>query len=130
MSTKRKYSEEEEAVHPSRKSQFSTSQNGSPKKPRKFESPAAMHKKQAQSSSVNLIKKKIRDVTRRLERSEDLPADVKAEDERALDAYKQELEAAENEKVRQKMIKRYHMVRFFGMLLACPLLFSTSLGII
>jgi len=80
-------------------------------KPRKFEPP--VYKKQAHASSVNAIKKRIRDVTRRLERSENAPADKKLEDERALAAYQQELASAEAEKIRQKMIKKYHMVRFF-----------------
>lgn len=63
---------------------------------------------------MNAIKKRIRDVSRRLEHAEDLPADVRAEDERALAAYQQELASAEAEKIKQKMIKKYHMVRFFG----------------
>ena len=73
-------------------------------------------KKQAHASSVNTIKKRIRDVKRRLERSQNLPATIRVEDERALATYEQELAAADEEKTRQKMIKKYHMVRFFGML--------------
>lgn len=105
--------EPEEAVHPSRQFQVPGSQPKPAKKPRKFEPP--VYKKQAHASSVNAIKKRIRDVTRRLERSENAPADKKLEDERALAAYQQELASAEAEKIRQKMIKKYHMVRFFGM---------------
>jgi hypothetical protein len=63
---------------------------------------------------VNAIKKRIRDVTRKLERAEDLPANLRIEDERALATYQQELASAQAEKTRQKMIKKYHMVRFFG----------------
>ena len=48
-----------------------------------------------------------------MERADDLPADVRIENERALAAYEQELVAALAEKTRQKMIKKYHMVRFF-----------------
>ncbi|RDW83413.1 hypothetical protein BP5796_04904 [Coleophoma crateriformis] len=112
MSTKRKHDDDggEEAVHESRQQQV----YGNPKpakKPRKTE--PAVHKKQAHASSVNTIKKRIRDVSRRLERADSLPANVRVEDERALAAYEQELVAAEAEKVRQKMIKKYHMVRFF-----------------
>jgi len=114
MAPKRKHqdTEPEELVHASR--QFQVPGNGPkpPKKPRRSE---PVHKKQVHTSSVNSIKKRIRDVTRRLERSEDLPANIRVEDERALTAYQQELAAAEAEKVRQKMIKKYHMVRFFGM---------------
>ncbi|KAL2074387.1 hypothetical protein VTL71DRAFT_8165 [Oculimacula yallundae] len=113
MAPKRKHqeTEPEEAVHPSRQFQVPGSQPKPAKKPRKFEPP--VYKKQAHASSVNAIKKRIRDVSRRLERSENAPADKKLEDERALAAYQQELASAEAEKIRQKMIKKYHMVRFF-----------------
>lgn len=70
--------------------------------------------KRSSPSSVNLIKKKLRDVTRRLERSKNLPAGLRIEDERAKAAYLQELAIAESEKKKQRMIKKYHMVRFFG----------------
>ena len=114
MATKRKYQEPaaEAAVHESRQFQVPGSKPKPAKKPRRFESPA--QRKQAHASSVNAIKKRIRDVTRKLERSEDLPANVRIEDERALAAYQQELASAEAEKIRQKMIQKYHMVRFFG----------------
>jgi hypothetical protein len=72
-------------------------------------------KNQTHAWSVNAIKKRIRDIKRRLKRSQNLPATIRVEDERALAAYKQELAAAGEEKIRQKMIKKYHMVRFFGM---------------
>ena len=51
-----------------------------------------------------------------MDHADDLPADVRIEDERALAAYEQELAAADAEKTKQKMIKKYHMVRFFGMI--------------
>ena len=115
MAPKRKHQEYEpqDAVHASRQFQVYGNNPKPAKKPRRTEPP--VYKKQAHASSVNAIKKRIRDVTRKLERSEDLPANVRIEDERALAAFQQELSAAEAEKVRQKMIKRYHMVRFFGM---------------
>ena len=115
MAPKRKHqdSEPQESVHASRQFQVYGNNPKPAKKPRRTELP--VYKKQAHASSVNAIKKRIRDVTRKLERSEDLPANVRIEDERALAAYQQELVAAEAEKIRQKMIKRYHMVRFFGM---------------
>jgi hypothetical protein len=111
---KRKYEETnpQEAVHASRQSQVYGNTVKPAKKPRRFEPP--VERKQAHASSVNAIKKRIRDVSRKLERTEDLPADVRAEDERALAAYQQELASAQAEKTRQKMIKKYHMVRFFG----------------
>jgi len=114
MAPKRKHEEAEiqPVVHESRQLQVYGSNPQPTKKLRKFEPQAP--KKQAHASSVNTIKKRIRDVTRRLERSEGLPANVRVEDERALAGYEQELAAAEAEKIRQKMIKKYHMVRFFG----------------
>lgn len=118
MAGKRKHddSDAREAVHESRQFQVYGDDPNPAKKPRRHE--PKVHKKQAHASSVNDIKRRIRDVTRRLERVEDLPANVRIEDERALAAYQQELAAAEAEKTRQKMIKRYHMVRFFGMFFA------------
>ncbi len=77
-----------------------------PKRPRRDEAPL--------SASVNHIKGKLRDVTRTLERSKNLPADVRVEKERALAGYKLDLESAETGKRKQQMIKKYHMVRFFG----------------
>ena len=66
------------------------------------------------SSSVNHLKGKVRDVTRTLERSKHLPENVRIEKERALAGYKVDLGEAENEKRKKHMIKKYHMVRFFG----------------
>ena len=64
--------------------------------------------------SVNMVKSKIRDLTRLLDHAQHLPPGVRIEKERALVGYKQDLEAAKAEKYRQRMIKKYHMVRFFG----------------
>lgn len=64
--------------------------------------------------SITRIKGKLRDVKRTLERSKSLPADVRIEKERELAGYKIDLEQAESEKRKQQMIKKYHMVRFFG----------------
>ena len=116
MGKKRKAPDGEapDAVHESRRPQVLGSSTRAVKKPRfirKFQP-------QENSSAVNAIKKRIRDVKRKLEHAPDLPADIRAEDERALAAYEQDLEEAEAEKVRSKMIKRYHMVRFFGMRIA------------
>lgn len=111
MSTKRKYddqSDDQPTIHASRQLQVPGSVPSASKKPRRIEPPPKAH-----VSSVNRIKKRIRDTTRRL-RSEGLPADVRVEDERALAMYEQELAAAQAEKIRQKMISKYHMVRFFG----------------
>ncbi|KAH8595692.1 hypothetical protein B0O99DRAFT_661603 [Bisporella sp. PMI_857] len=112
MAPKRKLedSEPQATVHESRQAQIYGKNPKPAKKPRNFESSAPT---QVHASSVNAIKKRIRDVTRRLERSDALPANVRIEDERALAGYEQELAVAEAEKTRQKMIKRYHKVRFF-----------------
>ncbi|KAL8996265.1 MAG: hypothetical protein Q9169_004196 [Polycauliona sp. 2 TL-2023] len=65
------------------------------------------------SASVNALKSNIRSVSRVLDHAQDLPLDVRIEKERALAGYKQDLEKAQHEKERQRMIKKYHMVRFF-----------------
>ena len=77
----------------------------------KLSQSASMH---FSSTSVNTLKSSIRSVSRVLEHAQDLPLDVRIEKERALAGYKQDLEKAQHEKERQRMIKRYHMVRFFG----------------
>lgn len=106
--------EDLDGIHESRQPQVHQDDPKPAKKPRR-EGPPKI-RKQVHASSVNAVKKRIRDVTRLLSRSEDLPADVRLENERALAAYQQELNAADEEKTRQRMIKKYHMVRFFGKL--------------
>jgi hypothetical protein len=66
------------------------------------------------ASSVHAVKKRIRDIKRRHEHYQNLPANIKVEDKRALAVCQQGLATALEEKARQKLIKRYHMVRFFG----------------
>jgi hypothetical protein len=111
MAAKRSH-EDLDGIHESRQPQVHRDDPKPAKKPRR-EGPPKI-RKQVHASSVNAVKKRIRDVTRLLSRSEDLPADVRLENERALAAYQQELNAADEEKTRQRMIKKYHMVRFFG----------------
>ena len=114
MSTKRKHTESNEiaAVHADRQGQVPGSMPRPAKKPRRHD-PNKPLQKQVHASSVNTIKKKLRDVTRRLN-AENIPANVRIEDERALAAYQQELAHAEHMKKRNKMIGKYHKVRFFG----------------
>lgn len=66
------------------------------------------------SLSVNQLKSKIRDLTRALEHSDHLPAGVRIEKERALAGHKQDVEKIHEDKRKNELIKRYHMVRFFG----------------
>ena len=111
MSIKRSQAQMEDldGVHASRQTNFSGPKRHPRKKPRLTLSTSAA------KNSVNPLKKKIRDVSRLLSRSESLPAGVRVENERALASYKLELAEAMDERRRQKMIKKYHMVRFFGM---------------
>lgn len=69
----------------------------------------------SKSLSINRLKIKIRDTTRLLNRSEKLPPDVQIEKERALAGYQLDLEKANKMKRKKQMIKKYHMVRFFGL---------------
>lgn len=57
------------------------------------------------------IKKKIRDITRLL--NKDIPADVKIANERALKTLKLELEKVQDDQKMKKLSQRYHKVRFF-----------------
>lgn len=58
------------------------------------------------------VKKKIRDIERLLKR-ENLPADVRIENERALKALNVDLQNAQLNLRAKKIAKKYHMVRFF-----------------
>lgn len=111
MPGKRKFKEvdAQPGVHESRRVQV---YGDKPKPAKKIRQTDFENRKQ--TSAVNDTKKHIRDLRRRLARVTDLPADVRAEDERALAAYEQELVAAEQKKIRDACIKRWHMVRFFG----------------
>ncbi|RKF71207.1 rRNA-processing protein efg1 [Golovinomyces cichoracearum] len=110
MSSKRKH-DESYGVHESRHAQIYGNGSKPSKKPRRKE--ITQIPKQHSPSSINAIKKRLRDVNRRLERSDKISAEIRAQDERAREAYQQELAVAEAEKRRQRMIKKYHMVKFF-----------------
>ena len=66
-----------------------------------------------QAKPINPLKSKIRDVERLLAHADHLPADVRIEKERALAGYKQDLDYAIQERQKQKLITKYHKVRFF-----------------
>ncbi|KAI9703645.1 MAG: 18S rRNA maturation protein [Candelina mexicana] len=94
-------------VHPSRQG------NIQPKPARPNKRSRLAPSTESKPSSINPLKKRIRDLTRLLERSENLPANVRVDAEQALAAHKGELAVAQAEKQKQIMIKKYHMVRFF-----------------
>ncbi|KAI0419943.1 hypothetical protein F5X98DRAFT_333213 [Xylaria grammica] len=76
------------------------------------------HKKKRDSSkdkptSINWLKKRARTIERRLNRKDNLPANVQHELEKELDHHKQKLDDLADAKRRNTMIKKYHMVRFF-----------------
>lgn len=84
------------------------------KRPNSFDPTPASQK----SLSSYALKEKIRDLTRLLEHSTTMPADVRIEKERALAGYRADFEkskAAVGPKKRNDIVSRYHMVRFFGM---------------
>ncbi|MCJ1289266.1 18S rRNA maturation protein [Xylographa carneopallida] len=95
------------AVHPSRKPNISGRSN---KRHRSNQYDSGVY---PGHQSANTLKSKIRDLTRLLDHSKDLPANVRIEKERVLAGYRADLESAHDEKQRADMIKRYHMVRFF-----------------
>ena len=65
-------------------------------------------------TSVNWLKKRARTIERRLNRGDSLPANVQHDLEKELDHHKQKLNDLADGKKRGAMIKKYHMVRFFG----------------
>src|SRR5947207_2876533 len=82
------------------------------------------HKPLPPSSSLTRaqLRKKIRDVTRLLssttgandKKPSRLSATARSDLERALTAYRYELEQAENKERRKRMERKYQMVKFFG----------------
>ena len=85
-----------------------------PNRPSKRRKPNDVAPPVPKAASVNQLKSKIRDLTRALEHSDRLPAGVRIEKERALAGYKQDVEKIHEDKRKNELIKRYHMVRFFG----------------
>lgn len=63
--------------------------------------------------SINDLKKRIRDVKRLLNK-QDLSADARILQERALEGYQNDLEEETNRRERSQLIKKYHFVRFLG----------------
>lgn len=72
------------------------------------------NRKENEYPSINELKRRIRDVKRLLNR-DDLPADVRIIQERALSGYEKDLEDEMQRRDRSQMIKKYHFVRFLGM---------------
>ena len=64
--------------------------------------------------SLTAIRADIKHLTWELERVDSLPADVRVEKERQLANCHMELNVKLEQKKRQQMISKYHMVRFFG----------------
>jgi hypothetical protein len=85
-----------------------------PKVTRKFKDKFAP-KPEKEYPSINDLKKRIRDVKRLLNKV-DLPADARILQERALSGYEQDLADETARRERSQMIKKYHFVRFLGML--------------
>lgn len=59
-------------------------------------------------------KKRIRDLSRALEHKEKMPMTLRQVKERELEAVRSDLEEALRNKEKNRLIKQYHMVRFFG----------------
>ncbi|KAK0622151.1 rRNA-processing protein efg1 [Lasiodiplodia hormozganensis] len=71
-------------------------------------------KYQPKKFSLNPLKARIRDLRRQLSRNgDDMPANVRVDKERELQACEHDLSVAEAERIKQDMIPRYHKVRFF-----------------
>ncbi|OMP86957.1 rRNA-processing protein efg1 [Diplodia seriata] len=76
--------------------------------------PPQAKKYQPKKFSLHPLKTRIRDLRRQLSRNgDDMPANVRVDKERELQACEHELSAAEAERIKQDMIPRYHKIRFF-----------------
>ena len=76
--------------------------------------------------AVRPLKNRIRDLRRLLNNVHNLPADIRVEHERELEANLQDLAVVETDIRKQDMLKRYHMVRFFGLYIRCLLFILVS----
>lgn len=115
MAPSRRYRQQQEEERRERRHQAKIN----PKRPARpdFSSPnlpAAEHL--PNSSSINQLKSKIRDTTRALTHSTNIPPGVRIEKERALASYKHDLSLATESKQQSSkmnaMISKYHKVRF------------------
>ncbi|WPG98624.1 Hypothetical protein R9X50_00141700 [Acrodontium crateriforme] len=109
MATKRPNS----SIHPSRQEQVPVDRS---RKRRKVLPPthtSGVGKSFKKAHTVNDLKSKVRSLRRLLEHSENLPANVRVEKERALQSAQFELEMEQLAKKRSDIIGRYHKVRFF-----------------
>jgi len=114
MSSKRKYSDIS-AADPSEtgeKHDNVHSQQGSNSKKKKST-------EKAKPTSMNWVKKRVRTIERRLAIKDGLPANVRYELEKELDHHKSKISDLADHKKRRDVIKKYHMVRFFGECLLC-----------
>lgn len=75
-------------------------------------------KKGPAEGSSEWSRKRARNIDRLLKKNQDLPANVRNDLERELAALKTTASDKVFQKKRSAMISRYHMVRFFGMILA------------
>ena len=63
---------------------------------------------------LNWVKKRARTIERRFKTGQNMPANIQNDLERELAHHQQKIEEIADEKRRKQMIKKYHMVRFFG----------------
>lgn len=72
-------------------------------------------KHKAKPGSLNWVKKRARTIERRFQKDKDaIPANVQKDLERELVSHNRKINEEKDKKQRNKMIKKYHMVRFFG----------------
>lgn len=83
------------------------------KKPHTASQPGNTARQEPPHPSINDLKKQIRNAKRLLAR-DDLPADTRIVQERALAEYEKELGEETRRRERRDMIGRYHFVRFLG----------------
>ncbi|KAK3948245.1 hypothetical protein QBC32DRAFT_63177 [Pseudoneurospora amorphoporcata] len=90
-----------------------------PRNPHNRFNPKSIAKRQKTTQKINdgnlsQIKKRVRAIERLLQhKNEKLPANVRNDLERELQAHKQRMYDESDKRLRSKMISKYHMVRFF-----------------
>ena len=99
-----------------------------PKKPQRSR-PRVENDEVSDSHSIGALKNSVRNLERLLQHNDKMPANVRAEKERALESYRSDLEKACEIRDNKKIIRRWHGVRFFGTLTYLPKnsTFSTDL---
>ena len=93
---------------------FEDDRTGGAPESKKHHRPADTSKSQRSNKSVNPLKKRIRDINRVLNNVKKLSSEHRIDLERENRTLEHEVQEARSAYRKARMIKKYHMVRFFG----------------